>query len=288
MRKNFALLGATIVVCLGTGPALANDKNTEKSIKLAALDVAKTQVSAKSVTTTTSAGVAVKKAIAKKKAKKRRVPERLVAKINFSSQTMNIMVNGRLKHSWKISSGAKGHHTPTGSYKPYYMTSMHYSKKYNNAPMPHSVFFRGGYAVHATGAVRRLGNPASHGCVRLSPGNARKFFKLVQKYSKAGTRIKISGSTPASRGFKKRYARAATRRATRKSWANYGNSYVGNSRRRPIRTPHPDAQKKQRCLELVVLIPSVTNHLDTLKIWTRRAPRPDFFWDVLWPITHCA
>ena len=89
---------------------------------------------------------------------------------------MKVLVDGKLKHSWKISSGAKGHHTPTGSYKPYYMNSMHYSKKYDNAPMPHSVFYSGGFAVHATSSVRRLGTPASHGCTRLSPGNARKSF----------------------------------------------------------------------------------------------------------------
>ena len=252
MRNNFALLGATVVVCLGTGSAMANDDNIGTSFKQAAMTLATTSAAASAITvsndgpmTTASVGnkadeaspakpQAVKPAkVAKKKAVKKRVATRLIAKINLSSQTMRIMVNGKQKHSWKISSGAKGHHTPTGSYKPYYMTSMHYSKKYDNAPMPHSVFFRGGYAVHATGSVRRLGSPASHGCVRLSPGNARKFFKLVQKYSKAGTRIKISGSTPASRGFKKRYARAATRRVKRNTWANYGNSYVGNSRRRP-------------------------------------------------------
>ena len=178
--------------------------------------------------------------LAKKKKVKKRTRERLVAKINLSSQTMNIVVDGKLKHSWKISSGAKGFHTPTGSYKPYYMTSMHYSKKYNNAPMPHSVFFRGGYAVHATGSVRRLGNPASHGCVRLSPGNARKFFKLVQKYKKAGTRIKIAGYTPASRGLKKRYTRKKRRanRYSANSWSNFGQPRYTRTRvrRRSART----------------------------------------------------
>ena len=257
MRKNFALLGATIVVCLVTKPALAIDNNIGQSFKLAAMAIDTTSIDEGPVTTAALANsspaaspakpaalakpVAAPKAkIAKKKRVKKRTPERLVAKINLSSQTMNVMVDGKTKHSWKISSGAKGHHTPTGSYKPYYMTSMHYSKKYDNAPMPHSVFFRGGYAVHATGSVRRLGSPASHGCVRLSPGNARKFFKLVQKYKKAGTRIKIAGSTPASRGFKKRLARNTRRvRRNRSSWDNfqgYGNNYVSYNRRRSARS----------------------------------------------------
>jgi lipoprotein-anchoring transpeptidase ErfK/SrfK len=251
MRKNFALLGATLVVCLATGPALASNGDIGEAFKRAAMALGKTtaieaplttasiksNVSANSVA---SRSLARKAKTTRKKAARRRVSERLVARINLSSQTMNVMVDGQLKHSWKISSGAKGYHTPTGSYKPYYMTSMHYSKKYNNAPMPHSVFFRGGYAVHATGAVRRLGNPASHGCVRLSPGNARKFFKLVQKYKKAGTAIKISGSTPASRSLKKRYVRKKIRTKRYDSWANirgYGKTYVGyNARRRSAST----------------------------------------------------
>jgi len=248
MRKNFALLGATIVVCLVARPALASDENIGQSFIHVAMAIDATPandgpMTTAAIETSTSQTAPAKpdaitkpKVIAKKRVKKR-TPERLVAKINLSSQTMNVMVDGKLQHSWKISSGAKGHHTPTGSYKPYYMTSMHYSKKYDNAPMPHSVFFRGGYAVHATGSVRRLGSPASHGCVRLSPGNARKFFKLVQRYKKTGTRIKIAGSTPASRGFKKRYARNTYRANRRNSsgWTNfrgYSDNYVSYNRRR--------------------------------------------------------
>ncbi len=236
MRKNFALLGATLVVCLVVRPAMAEEADIGQSYKLAALADQKIDTMAASETSAaTMAKPAAQRAkIAKKKPVKKRIPERLVAKINLSSQTMNVMVDGKLKHSWKISSGAKGFHTPTGSYKPYYMTSMHYSKKYDNAPMPHSVFYSGGFAVHATNSVRRLGMPASHGCTRLSPGNAKKFFNLVKKYKKAGTRIKISGSTPTSRGFKKRYARVSRPRRT--SWDNYtgyAGNYVSYSARRP-------------------------------------------------------
>jgi hypothetical protein len=68
---------------------------------------------------------------------------------------------------------------------------MHYSRKYHMSPMPHSIFFRGGYAIHGTYAVGALGRPASHGCVRLAPGNAAKLFAMVQK---EGARISISGS----------------------------------------------------------------------------------------------
>jgi len=77
--------------------------------------------------------------------------------------------------AWKVSTGDRAHATPTGSFKQTSMHEMRYSKKYDNAPMPHSVFFNGGYAVHATYAVMHLGGPASHGCVRLHPDNAADF-----------------------------------------------------------------------------------------------------------------
>ncbi len=121
---------------------------------------------------------------------------KLSAKINLSRQTMTVYENGKQTHSWKISSGKDGYFTPTGSFKPYIVKKMHYSKKYDNAPMPYSVFFRGGYAVHGTKAVWRLGRPASHGCVRLQTSNAKKFHDLVNKYGKAATSIRVVGSTP--------------------------------------------------------------------------------------------
>lgn len=123
--------------------------------------------------------------------------------ISLSSQTMSVIEHGQTTHVWKISSGRSGYHTPTGNYRPQWMTRMHYSKKYDNAPMPHSVFFHGGFAIHATYATGALGNPASHGCIRLSPGNAKTFYGLVSKHGKASTRIAITGSTP-QRAYAKR------------------------------------------------------------------------------------
>lgn len=92
---------------------------------------------------------------------------------------------------WKVSTGRKGYTTPSGQYKPYLIKSMHYSSKYNNAPMPNSIFFHGGYAIHATDAVDKLGRPASHGCIRLSPQNAKWLYRLVKDYGKDNTYIRI-------------------------------------------------------------------------------------------------
>ena len=80
---------------------------------------------------------------------------------------------------------------PAGAFKPTRMHEMWYSKKYDNAPMPHSVFFHGGYAVHAHRRVKRLGPPASHGCVRLHPHNAADFYQLVQTFGPTNTSIVI-------------------------------------------------------------------------------------------------
>ena len=82
---------------------------------------------------------------------------------------------------WPVSTARKGYYTPTGTYYPYSLQKIHYSRKYDNAPMPHSIFFSGGYAIHATPHVGSLGHPASHGCVRLSPGHAATLYGLVRE-----------------------------------------------------------------------------------------------------------
>ena len=113
----------------------------------------------------------------------------IVARVDVSKQTMTVSENGQVVHSWRVSTGRKGYNTPRGSYRPTRMHRMWYSRKYDNSPMPHSVFFRGGYAIHGTNYVKSLGRPASHGCVRLAPGNARAFDNLVRAHGAGNTRI---------------------------------------------------------------------------------------------------
>lgn len=90
---------------------------------------------------------------------------------------------------WKVSTGRSGYRTPRGSYKPTRLHRMWHSRKYDNAPMPYSIFFRGGYAIHGTDQIGSLGRPASHGRVRLHPGNAKRLFNLVRAHGRANTRI---------------------------------------------------------------------------------------------------
>ena len=116
---------------------------------------------------------------------------KIVARVSLSQQIMEVSVDGRPTFAWKVSTGDRAHVTPTGSFKPTRMHEMWYSKKYDNAPMPHSVFFSGGYAVHATYAISRLGRPASHGCVRLHPDAAADFYQLVEAFGPGNTSIVI-------------------------------------------------------------------------------------------------
>lgn len=110
-------------------------------------------------------------------------PDNLViARIDLSDQTMHVYVENRLAFVWRVSTGLGGFHTPTGQWNAYWLSPNHRSSIYNNVPMPWSVFFLRGYAVHGTTALDQLGQPASHGCVRLHPDNAEVFFKLVEEY----------------------------------------------------------------------------------------------------------
>jgi hypothetical protein len=111
--------------------------------------------------------------------------------VDLGSQTMTVHSGAGETYVWPISSGKAGHATPNGVFRPKAMYVMVHSAKYNNAPMPHSIFFYGQYAIHGTNAVGNLGRPASHGCVRISPANAAMLFAMVQKQ---GAEIRIVGS----------------------------------------------------------------------------------------------
>jgi len=116
----------------------------------------------------------------------------LVARINVSTQTMTVSRQGQVLYKWHVSTARKGYVTPRGTYRPQRLHKMWYSRKYEMSPMPWSVFYHGGYAIHGTNAVRRLGTPASHGCVRLHTANAAKFYALVKQVGPANTRIIVA------------------------------------------------------------------------------------------------
>ena len=111
--------------------------------------------------------------------------------IDISSQSMSVKVNGWPYGRWKVSTARSGYYTPRGTFRVQRTAKVYYSRKYDNSPMPNSVFFKGGYAIHGSYYVKSLGRPASHGCVRLLPANAARLYNLVQKYGAKSTRITI-------------------------------------------------------------------------------------------------
>ena len=115
----------------------------------------------------------------------------VVVQIDKSSQRMAVSVNGMKRFSWPVSTGRRGYGTPSGVFHPQLMARRWYSRKYYNSPMPHSIFFYHGFAIHGTNELARLGGPASHGCVRLHPSNAATLFALVAR-QRGNTRIVIT------------------------------------------------------------------------------------------------
>jgi lipoprotein-anchoring transpeptidase ErfK/SrfK len=117
---------------------------------------------------------------------------KVVIKINKRTQRMTVHVGGVRRYVFRVSTGKAGYRTPGGAFRPLWLTKMHYSRKYNNAPMPNSIFFtRRGHAIHGTSATGRLGRTASHGCVRLSPRNAAALYALVKRYGRQNVTIRI-------------------------------------------------------------------------------------------------
>ena len=114
---------------------------------------------------------------------------KLTITIDLSDQRMKVERTGKRTKNWIISSGAKGYETPKGTYKPQRLFERYFSKTYDDAPMHWAVFFHGGYAIHQTGSYLGMGSPQSHGCIRLTPFNAGRLFKMVQEYGPSRTKI---------------------------------------------------------------------------------------------------
>lgn len=120
--------------------------------------------------------------------------QRLVITINKASQRMTVELNGEQEYYWKVSTGATGYNTPSGKYRPFRMERTHFSKEWDDAPMPHSIFFTPrGHAIHGSPYTKSLGRRVSHGCVRLAPSNAATLFALVKRVGMANTTVVVRG-----------------------------------------------------------------------------------------------
>jgi lipoprotein-anchoring transpeptidase ErfK/SrfK len=115
----------------------------------------------------------------------------VVAKVDISTQTMTVTHRGKVKYRWKVSTARAGKVTPSGSWTAKWLSKNHRSSRYNNAPMPYSIFYSGNYAVHGTNQVSRLGRPASAGCIRLHTKNAAILYGLAQREGLRNVRIVV-------------------------------------------------------------------------------------------------
>jgi lipoprotein-anchoring transpeptidase ErfK/SrfK len=114
----------------------------------------------------------------------------VAATIDISSQTMQVYVDGKKRYTWRVSTGKSGWETPTGTFTPQQTYKSVYSKRFN-MNLPHLVAITSNIGIHGTGAVGRLGSRASHGCIRLAPGNAATFYKLVNSHGLWGTSVRV-------------------------------------------------------------------------------------------------
>ena len=117
--------------------------------------------------------------------------------IDKSTQTMTVTVNGEDRYTWPVSTGRASYDTPSGDFQPFRMEKDHYSREWDDAPMPNSIFFtKEGHAIHGSYEVRNLGRPASHGCVRLAPQNAATLYALVKDEGVFNTLVRLKGEIP--------------------------------------------------------------------------------------------
>ena len=121
----------------------------------------------------------------------------ILVTIDKTTQRMSVAVDGATRYVWPVSTGRPGYDTPNGTFRPFRMEADHFSKEWDDAPMPHSVFFtKIGHAIHGSLDTRHLGSAASHGCVRLSPEHASTLYALVQAEGLTDTTVMVAGRTP--------------------------------------------------------------------------------------------
>jgi hypothetical protein len=122
---------------------------------------------------------------------------RVLINIDKTTQRMTVTVDGVQRFGWPVSTGGPGYDTPSGEFTPFRMEKDHFSREWDDAPMPNSIFFtKIGHAIHGTFATKNLGRPVSHGCVRLSPANAETLFALVRQEGVTNTRVTLNGHIP--------------------------------------------------------------------------------------------
>jgi hypothetical protein len=112
--------------------------------------------------------------------------------VEKASQRMVVIQDGYMRYIWPVSPARDELETPNGTYTPQRLERSWFSSEYYSSPMPYSIFFHNGYAIHGSSAINQLGGPASHGCVRLHPHHAALLFALVQQEGRENTTIEVT------------------------------------------------------------------------------------------------
>jgi lipoprotein-anchoring transpeptidase ErfK/SrfK len=134
-------------------------------------------------------------------------PARVLITVDKATQRMRVTVDGKLRYSWAVSTARAPYRTPAGTFHPLWLAKVHYSKEWDDAPMPYSIFFTAaGHAIHSSRATRQLGRPASHGCVRLAPSHAATLFTLVRAEGAGTTKVVVTNGAAAGRAARGRTA----------------------------------------------------------------------------------
>ena len=123
----------------------------------------------------------------------------VLIRVDKSAQLMTVTVDGAQRYAWPVSTGIADYDTPAGDFQPFRMERDHFSREWDDAPMPFSIFFtQEGHAIHGSFDVKHLGRPASHGCVRLSKANAAVLYDLVKEQGVKNTHVTLTGELPDS------------------------------------------------------------------------------------------
>jgi len=201
--------GATLHVPLdGSSTAFERLETCFNKRETADINPVNTQISSNSETQSTSVAVRIN--------------------IDKTKQKMTVFLDGVEKYDWPVSTGRAGYSTPSGTYTATSMNEVWYSKQWDNAPMPHSIFFKkDGHAIHGSYEVESLGKPVSHGCVRIAPENAATLFALVKENGLEKTEVLLTGVTP---GGEYKVARRAGPRYGGPGWYEPNNNYYAQTR----------------------------------------------------------
>jgi L,D-transpeptidase catalytic domain len=156
----------------------------------------------------------------------------IVVTVDKTAQRLSVSVDGFNRYEWPVSTARWGYRTPNGTYRPERLERKWFSRKYDWSPMPYSIFFDGGYAIHGSYEISHLGRPASHGCIRLHPEHAAVLFALVKEHMR-DTQIVVTGEGPAQA--------ARTRGEATRAPANFEDIFGGT----PSEDPNADFARKR-------------------------------------------